>query len=155
MPRPRWMSPKNQKKRQNRRSGAQERQRATDLGGHRQAGSGASWRAPQDVVGAEHLESLKFTDGGAFSLSVRDWQALRADADRAGREPRMVIDFERAAVRLVITESDVPVGLVVRTTHSSFRLSIVTWWALEAPFMTIDFETAGTCLRLVVTEEPL
>lgn len=105
---PRWLDPANQKRRQNRRSGAQERQRAEDLGGRRQAGSGASWRAPQDVATPDYLEQLKFTDAASFTVKVAEWLGLRADALRAGREPRMVVDFEAHGVRLVIVEEQLP-----------------------------------------------
>jgi hypothetical protein len=56
------------------------------------------------VVTPEYLESLKYTDLISFRLFVIEWKTLREQAHRAGKEPRMVIDFEKHGTRLVITE---------------------------------------------------
>ena len=99
---PSWWNKDGQ--RQNSRSQKQERKRAKQIGGHTQPGSGSSWRRPQDVVAPDHVESLKYTDKDSFSIKVDDWEQLRADALRVGREPRMVVDFEKRKLRLVIVE---------------------------------------------------
>lgn len=89
----------------NRRSQEQERKRAKEIGGHVQAGSGSSWRAPQDVVGKEHLEQLKFTDRKSITIHAEDWIQLRADASRSGREPRYILEFKQEGIRLIVTEA--------------------------------------------------
>lgn len=105
MPLPSWMSPKQELRRQNRRSGAQERKRAIEQGGRTQPGSGSSWRARGDVVTPEYLESLKYTDHFTYRLDVREWWTHREQALQAGKEPRMVIDFVGATgTRLVVYE---------------------------------------------------
>ena len=68
-----------------------------------QAGSGSSWRAPQDVVAPEYLESLKFTDKHTFILDADDLLRLREDAFRLGREPKMVIEFAQYRFCVAVT----------------------------------------------------
>jgi hypothetical protein len=101
---PAWFD--QQRERNNRRSRQQERQHATANNGKVQAGSGSSWRAPQDVRTPTHLDQLKFTDAASFRIDIREWQRTRADALRDGREPRLVISFERYGISLVVTEAE-------------------------------------------------
>lgn len=99
---PSWMSGSGQRKARNRRSARQERDRAQEIGGRVSAGSGSSWRSPQDVRNGEYLEQLKFTDKKQYTIKEDEWIGLRADALREGKEPRLVIDTPFG--RLVITE---------------------------------------------------
>lgn len=102
MPLPIWFD-KNREK-QNARSRRQEKDRAEQIGGRVQAGSGSSWRAPEDIRAEEFLEQIKFTDSKGFRITVEEWQRLRGHAERDGRSPRLVIDFERFGIRLIVTE---------------------------------------------------
>lgn len=88
----------------NRKSRAQERAVAKARGGKVQAGSGSSWRAPQDVKDDTHLIQVKFTGKKAFTLSKQDWKALRDDAMNSGREPAYVVTFEPEGTTLLIVE---------------------------------------------------
>lgn len=78
------------------------------MGGRVQPGSGSSPRARGDVKAREVLEELKFTDAASYPMDVRDWATLRRDAHNMGREPRLVIDFKRHGVRLVVVEEPAP-----------------------------------------------
>lgn len=100
---PKWMTPKADKKRQNRRSAAQERNRAAEIGGRPTAGSGSSWRSPGDVSTPDVLEELKYTDAASFSLKAKDLKAIQRKAVLQGKEPRMVIDFENHHLRVIVT----------------------------------------------------
>lgn len=87
----------------NARSRKQEREHAKATGGRVQSGSGSSWRAPHDVVNEEYLDELKFTDQKGFTVRQDYWEALKASALRAGREPRIIIEFPGGTV-LAVTE---------------------------------------------------
>jgi hypothetical protein len=104
---PKWWDSKHKLKEQNRRSKKQEEKRAKQQGGKRQSGSGSSYRAPQDVRTPDYLEQLKYTDAVSFSIKVKEWLNLRRDALNTGRAPRMVIDFEKHGVRLIIIEESI------------------------------------------------
>lgn len=108
---PNWFG--NTRKRQNQRSKKQERNRAKETGGRVQAGSGSSWRAPQDNRTPERLEQIKFTDKSSFTINVKEWLALEADALRDGRDPVFVIDFDKYGVRLEVFGGNHP-GRTVR-----------------------------------------
>lgn len=97
---PVWLD--DDRRRRNTRSGAQERARAAEIGGRVQAGSGSSWRAPQDVHNATHMEQIKFTDQKSYSLTAKELRQLLEDALRAGKDPRMVIDFQKYGIRAII-----------------------------------------------------
>lgn len=99
---PAWMSDADDKRRQNKRSGAQERARAKQVGGRVQAGSGSSWRAPQDVISADYVEQIKYTDAASFILKIAELQGLLSDGYRAGKSPRMVVDFSAYGIRAII-----------------------------------------------------
>lgn len=103
---PAWFGEQGDKRRQNRRSRAQERKRAAETGGKVQRGSGTSWRARGDVRREEDLEQLKFTDAASYRVSVKEWQAIVADAQSQGREPVLIIDFEQHGLRLRVTQED-------------------------------------------------
>lgn len=105
---PAWWSDKADKKRQNARSAAQERRRAADVGGKVQTGSGSSWRAQGDVRGVEYMDEMKFTDAKSYSLKILTWRKARKAAESQGREPRLIIDFPEAKLRLVVTEEPYP-----------------------------------------------
>lgn len=96
----------NKRKKVNARSKKQEQNRAKQIGGRVQPGSGCSPNAPQDVRNAEYMEQLKFTDKASYRLTVEEWLELRADSDRFGRLPRMVIDFEEHNLRLIVTQEE-------------------------------------------------
>ena len=77
------------------------------MGGRRQAGSGSSWRAPQDIKTEDYLVQVKYTDRASFTLKRSEWDSLARDAARAGRDPIMVIEFtggKDPGPRLVVTE---------------------------------------------------
>lgn len=99
---PPWMSSKGNKRRQNRRSSKQESDRAKEIGGRASAGSGSSYRSPQDVRNQEFLEQLKYTDANQYTIKAKEWESLKKDALKEGREPRMVV--ETPFGRLIITE---------------------------------------------------
>lgn len=96
----------NSRKKINARSKEQERDRARQIGGRVQPGSGCSSNAPQDVRSNEYMEQLKFTDKGSYRLTAKEWLGLRADSDRFGRSPRMVIDFQEHNLRLIVTQEE-------------------------------------------------
>lgn len=100
---PPWMSDKSERKKRNARSRRQERKRADEVGGHVQAGSGSSWRRPEDVVGPDAVEQLKFTDADGFRVTAAELERILDNALRNGREARLVIEFSRFDVRLVGT----------------------------------------------------
>lgn len=103
---PSWWNKEGQ--RQNRRSATQERKRAQQIGGRVQPGSGSSWRAPQDIRSDEFLEQVKYTDSRSSTITTTLWRRLREDANRAGLEPRYVMDFVKEGIRLVVTEEELP-----------------------------------------------
>lgn len=97
---PRWFG--NKRKVNNARSRKQEKDRAQEIGGKAQVGSGSSWRAPQDVRGKGVLEQLKFTDGETLSINgAKDVRKVFLDALRSGREPYLVLEFKRFGLRVV------------------------------------------------------
>lgn len=99
------MSDKSNKKRQNRRSAKHERDLARETGGRVTRGSGSSWRQPQDVSTDTHLIQHKFTDAASYRVTDAECAKLQADADRAGKEWALVINFERSGRRITITGS--------------------------------------------------
>jgi hypothetical protein len=105
---PPWWDKESARKRKqvNKRSKKQEEDRAKKIGGRVQPGSGSSYRAPQDVRNDDYLEQLKFTDADSFALKAKEWLAGEADASRFGRSHRMVIDFDKYGLRLVVTRED-------------------------------------------------
>lgn len=92
------------RERRNARSRKQEKERAEEIGGRTQAGSGSSWRAPEDIRAEGFLEQLKFTDSKGFRVTVDEWKRIKKNANNAGRLPRMVIEFSEYGITLVITE---------------------------------------------------
>lgn len=100
--RPAWWDRDKQK--QNSRSAQQERKVAKRTGGRVQAGSGSSWRAPQDVKTSTHLISVKYTDRASYSIKADDWAALVDDAAHTGREPALIIEFPERGIRLLVVE---------------------------------------------------
>lgn len=106
---PPWWDKESARKRKevNRRSKKHEKDRADQIGGRVQPGSGSSKNAPQDVRNEEYLEQHKFTDADSFRLSVKDWLSGEDDASRFGRLHRIVIDFDKHGVRLVVTREDI------------------------------------------------
>lgn len=105
---PPWFDRESSHKRKqiNKRSKKQESERAKQIGGRVQPGSGSSSRAPQDVRSDEYMEQLKFTDQDGYRLTAKEWLGLAHDASTFGRTPRMVIDFEKYGIRLVITQEE-------------------------------------------------
>ena len=83
---------------------------AKETGGKVQPGSGSSWRAPEDVRGPldesgdGYLDQHKFTDSGSFRITAKEWRKIRANARRAGREPRLIIEFPEHGIKLTVTE---------------------------------------------------
>lgn len=105
---PPWMGDKAARRVRNARSGRQERLRASEIGGRVQAGSGSSWRAPQDVVSAEKLEQVKYTDKASFVLKSSELHKVMQDALDLGRSPQMLVDFTSHGLRAVITIERIP-----------------------------------------------
>lgn len=104
---PWWDSESSHKRKQiNKRSKKHEEDRAKQIGGRVQPGSGSSDRAPQDIRNAEVLEQHKFTDKDRFTLDVREYLKGEADASRFGRTHRWVLDFDKHGVRLVVTREE-------------------------------------------------
>lgn len=99
---PRWWN--NQRKQQNERSRKQEENHATRTGGQRQAGSGSSWRRPQDVREPDRLAQVRYTDKKGYRISLVEWLQIRRDALNDGRQAVMIIDFDQARIRLEVTE---------------------------------------------------
>lgn len=98
---PHWMTGKGEKRTRNSRSRRQEQRRAEETGGKVQAGSGSSWRRPEDVVTPETLEQLKFTDSDGFRVTAAECQRILGNALRTGREPIIVIEFSQHSIRVV------------------------------------------------------
>lgn len=100
---------KAKRKKINSRSAKQERKYAEEVGGKVQAGSGCSPRAPEDVVeplddGDEgFLTQIKFTDSKGYRITVDEWKRIERNARRLGREPKLLIEFPGAGVRIVVT----------------------------------------------------
>lgn len=101
---PAWLQPgAPQGRRQNRRSRAQERRVAREVGGRVTAGSGSSWRSGGgDVRAPEDLIECKYTDARSFALSEAAWHKLERQAARLGREPVMVIKFDQYDLELEV-----------------------------------------------------
>lgn len=96
---PAWLD---SRKHNNERSKRQEKTRARETGGKTSPGSGSSWRAPQDNRTTDDLEQIKFTDKKRFVLDVDEMEQVYQDALRAGRDPQMIVDFERHKKRAII-----------------------------------------------------
>jgi hypothetical protein len=102
VPVPSWFD--KDRERVNRNVRKQERERAREIGGRPQAGSGCSWRAPGDVKEAEYLEELKLTSKESYRLTLAEWKDIRNKASTQGREPRYLIEFADGT-RLIVTEA--------------------------------------------------
>lgn len=96
------------RKNNNRRSAEQEKKRAKETGGRTSPGSGSSWRAPQDNKTDETMEQIKFTDKKSFVLKVDELDQVYHDCLRAGRDPQMIVDFERHKKRAIIIIEERP-----------------------------------------------
>jgi hypothetical protein len=101
---PGWLSGTGGRKTNNRKSREYERRLARDTGGRTSAGSGSSWRAPEDVRSDTHLIQHKFTGKRSFILTVTELERVFTNARRAGREGAIVIDFESVGLRVTVTE---------------------------------------------------
>jgi hypothetical protein len=81
-----------------RRSQAQERRTAKDLGGRVQKGSGATGFAKSDVrVPLDVRAECKTTVFGSYSLKLREWQKICLEAREGGESPVMQIEFQGPA----------------------------------------------------------
>lgn len=103
---PKWFE--NDKQTQNRRSRQQEKKLAKGSGGRVQAGSGSSWRAPQDIKTDEHLVQVKYTDKDSYPLKVLDLIQIATDAYRCGKTPVLIVDFPARRKRAVIHIQEIP-----------------------------------------------
>ena len=96
----------------NARSAKQEADHARKTGGKVQAGSGSSWRAPEDVRGPlddddeGFLDQLKSYETGRITITDEEWAKSRKNAHIAGREPRWIIEFPASGTRLKLVEDD-------------------------------------------------
>lgn len=50
----------------------------------------------------DFLEQLKYTDAQQYTIKAKEWESLKKDALREGKEPRMVV--ETPFGRLIIIE---------------------------------------------------
>lgn len=82
-----------------RRSAAQERRTARDLGGFAHRGSGASDFGKSDVRKPLDVRAeCKTTSARSYSLKLSDWEKIQGEALRGGLEaPVMQIEFQGAA----------------------------------------------------------
>lgn len=101
---PAWMSGKGKKRTQNRRSRNHERELAREVGGLQNAASG-SRTSRADVRARRELIEHKYTDAKSFTIDIeRLWIPLVRKAERAGRDPVLVINFDQHGRRLIVTE---------------------------------------------------
>lgn len=98
---PKWMD-KQEKRLQNRHSKEQEKRLARQVGGRVQAGSGSSWRAPQDIKSPEYMIQAKYTGKSEYPLKASDLIQVAVDANRCGRTPVMIVEFTAYRKRAVI-----------------------------------------------------
>lgn len=101
---PPWWGESGKRRTINRKSAEYERKIAKDTGGRVSAGSGSSWRAPEDVRSETHLIQHKYTERKSFTLTVAELQRVFANAGRAGRDGALIIDFETYGLRVTVTE---------------------------------------------------
>jgi hypothetical protein len=104
---PSWMG-KDRRTKQNKTSRGHEKRIAKATGGRVQPGSGSSWRARQDTKDSDQLIQHKGTDKASFTIKVDEWKEIQRDADRAGREPVLVITFQQHGIELAVTAADIP-----------------------------------------------
>lgn len=102
---PAWLD---SRKHNNERSRRQEKARARETKGKTSPGSGSSWRSPQDNRTDHELEQIKFTSKKSFALNVDEMEQVYQDALRSGRDPQMIVDFERHKKRAIIIIEERP-----------------------------------------------
>lgn len=76
-----------------RKSRAQEKRTAEEIGGRRTPGSGNQWHSKADVNAERVLVECKYTDGKSYTLKVADLLKLRTQAARVGKNPAFQIQF--------------------------------------------------------------
>lgn len=107
---PAYLTPKGRRKAVNERSARQEAKHAKKTGGKVQAGSGSSWRAPEDVRGPldedgdGFLDQLKSMASGRITITDKEWARSRKNARNAGRDPRWIIEFPNSGTTLMLVE---------------------------------------------------
>lgn len=100
MPLPEWFD---QRRENNSTSARLEKARAKEKGGKRQAGSGNTKYAPQDIKDDNELEQHKFTRKHRFTLDARELKATMRDATVNGRNPSMCVEFLEDDIRVVMS----------------------------------------------------
>lgn len=92
-----------------RRSVAQEKGIARDIGGRRVAGSGNQPGLKGDVKDSRWLVEAKQTKGTRYSLTLLTWRTCETYAIKAGKEPVMVV--EMAGRKLAVIDYNVWLAL--------------------------------------------
>ena len=88
-----------------RRSTAQEKRVAKEVGGRVTAASGALWGMKADVRNVQFLVECKTTQKALYLLNYATWEKIRHEALRDGfREPVMCIDLENGKHRLAVLD---------------------------------------------------
>lgn len=100
---PSWWSKESGLRSQNHRSARQERKVAKEVGGRVQAGSGSSWRAPEDIVSDTHMIQHKGTKADSYRVVLKEWKRIIKNARQAGKEPALIIEFEDGT-KVLMTE---------------------------------------------------
>jgi len=87
---PAWMTSKNVKKKSSRK----EKQRAKELGGRAQPGSGNQFNAKGDIKSDEYLIEHKYTDTNSYSLNINTLLKIEREAQEIGKLPAMIIEIK-------------------------------------------------------------
>lgn len=88
-----------------RRSTAQEKKVAKEIGGRVTPASGALWGSKADVRNSRFLVECKTTEKSQYSLSYSTWEKIRHEALNDGfREPVMCIDLVSGKNRLAVLD---------------------------------------------------
>lgn len=88
-----------------RRSTAQEKKVAKEIGGRVTPASGALWGSKADVRNEQFLVECKTTEKEQYALSYLTWEKVRHEALNDGfREPVMCIDLSNGSHRLAVLD---------------------------------------------------
>jgi hypothetical protein len=83
-----------------------ERRVSKKTGARRQRGSGSGWLHQNDHKDERFLRESKSTEGKSISIKAEDWNKLRGNALRTGRQP--IMDIHIDGQWLVLHEHDWP-----------------------------------------------
>ena len=87
---PRWFEGSRVKK----KSQKKERQRASELGGKTQPGSGAQWHAKGDIKLENYLIEHKYTDKKGYTLTNEIFLKVEKEALSIAKIPLMLIEIQ-------------------------------------------------------------